>query len=208
MANKRDYYEVLGVSKTATDEEIKKAYRKLAKKYHPDANQDNKKEAEERFKEVSEAYETLSDSQKRKMYDQFGHNGPQGFGGAGNGGYYSYSTSGFDGFGDFGDLGDIFSSFFSGSGFGGRTNGRQSSGPKKGRDLQYNLEINFEEAYMGVTKEVSIARDEICNTCHGSKAKPGTKTATCKMCNGTGTVRQTVTTILRTNANNKNMSNL
>lgn len=208
MANKRDYYEVLGVTKTATDEEIKKAYRKLAKKYHPDANPDNKKEAEEKFKEVSEAYENLSDPQKRKMYDQFGHDGPQGFGGAGNGGYYSYSTSGFDGFGDFGDFGDIFSSFFSGSGFGGRTSGRQKSGPKKGRDLQYNMEISFEEAYMGVTKEVSIARDEICNTCHGNKAKPGTSTITCKTCNGTGTVRQTVTTILRTDANNKNMSKL
>ena len=110
MAEKRDYYEVLGVDKNATDEELKRAYRKLAKKYHPDANPDNKKEAEAKFKEVNEAYETLSDSQKRKMYDQFGPDGPQGFGG-GQGGYYSYSGSGFDGF-DMGDLGDIFSSFF------------------------------------------------------------------------------------------------
>ena len=112
MAQKRDFYEVLGVEKTATDEEIKKAYRKLAKKWHPDANPDNKKEAEEKFKEVSEAYETLSNPQKRKMYDQFGPDGPQGFGGAGNGGYYSYSTSGFDGFDGFGDFSDIFSSIF------------------------------------------------------------------------------------------------
>ena len=115
MANKRDYYEVLGVDKNVTDDELKRAYRKLAKKYHPDANPDNKKEAEEKFKEVSEAYEVLSDSQKRRMYDQFGHDGPQGFGGGAGGpggGYYSYTTSGFDGFGDFGDLGDIFSSFF------------------------------------------------------------------------------------------------
>jgi molecular chaperone DnaJ len=111
MAEKRDYYEVLGVSKNATDEELKKAYRKLAKKYHPDANPDNKKEAEAKFKEVNEAYETLSDKQKREMYDRFGANGPGGFGGGNpGGGYYSYSTSGFDGF-DI-DLDDIVSSIF------------------------------------------------------------------------------------------------
>ena len=106
---KRDYYEVLGVSKNATQDEIKSAFRKLAKKYHPDVCKEP--DAEAKFKEVNEAYETLSDSQKRQMYDQFGHNGPQGGFGGGNG-YYSYSSSGFDGFGDFGDLGDIFSSFF------------------------------------------------------------------------------------------------
>ena len=107
MSDKRDYYEVLGVSKTATDDELKKAFRKLAKQYHPDANPDNKEEAEKKFKEINEAYETLSDPQKRKMYDQFGPDGPQGFGGGGAGGYYS---TGFDGFSDFGDIGDIFSS--------------------------------------------------------------------------------------------------
>ena len=195
MANKRDFYEVLGVEKTATDEELKKAYRKLAKKYHPDANPDNKKEAEEKFKEVSEAYETLSNPQKRKMYDQFGSDGPQGFGGGNpGGGYYSYSTSGFDGFSDFGDLGDIFSSFF-GGGFGGRTS-RTKNGPKKGRDLKYSMNITFEESYLGVEKEIAINRDEECPTCHGNKAKPGTKVETCKACNGTGTIRQTVSTIL------------
>lgn len=197
MANKRDYYEVLGVDKNVTDEELKRAYRKLAKKYHPDANPDNRKEAEEKFKEVSEAYEVLSDSQKRKMYDQFGHEGPQGFGGGQGNGYYSYTTSGFDGFGDFGDLGDIFSSFFGGgTGFGTRGGKQKTSGPRKGRDLQYNLDVTFEEAYLGVKKEITILRDEECPTCHGSKAKPGTTTTTCKACNGTGTVRQTVSTIL------------
>ena len=195
MANKRDFYEILGVEKTATDEELKKAYRKLAKKYHPDANPDNKKEAEEKFKEVSEAYETLSNPQKRKMYDQFGPDGPQGFGGGNpGGGYYSYSTSGFDGFSDFGDLGDIFSSFF-GGGFGGRTS-RSKNGPKKGRDLKYSMNITFEESYLGVEKEIAINRDEECPSCHGNKAKPGTKVETCKACNGTGTIRQTVSTIL------------
>ena len=143
MASKRDYYEVLGVSKTATDEELKKAYRKLAKKYHPDANPDNKEEAESKFKEVNEAYEVLSDPQKRKMYDQFGTVDPQGFGGAGGpfgggNGYYSYTSSGFDGFSDFGDLGDIFSSFF-GGGFSGQRAGRKTNGPKKGEDLNLNV---------------------------------------------------------------------
>ena len=198
MAGKRDYYEVLGVSKTATDEELKKAYRKLAKKYHPDANPDNKEEAEKKFKEVNEAYETLSDPQKRKMYDQFGPDGPQGFGGGGQGGYYSYSSSGFngfDGFGDFGDLGDIFSSFF-GGGFGGRTSSRQTRGPRKGTDLNLHMDITFEEAYLGVEKEITIMRNEECNTCHGTGAKPGTSVTKCTMCNGTGQVRQVQNTIL------------
>ncbi len=202
MSNKRDYYEVLGVDKNVSDDELKKAYRKMAKKYHPDANPDNRKEAEEKFKEVSEAYEVLSDAQKRRMYDQFGHDGPQGFGGGTGGpgsGYYSYTSSGFNGFDDFGDLGDIFSSFFGGgAGFGGRgaSSRQRTSGPRKGRDLKYNLDITFEESYLGVNKEITILRDEECPTCHGSKAKPGTKTSTCKACNGTGRVTQTVSTIL------------
>ncbi len=191
---KRDYYEVLGVNKDASDDEIKKAYRKLAKKYHPDANPDNKKEAEAKFKEVNEAYENLSDPQKRRMYDQFGHNGPQGFGGGGQGGYYSYSTSGFDGF-DMGDLGDIFSSFF-GGGFGGRTSSRQNTGPVKGADLRYNMEITFEESFLGTEKEITINRDDTCDTCKGTGARPGSKVETCSMCGGSGQIKQVQTTIL------------
>ena len=195
MADKRDFYEVLGVNKNATDDELKKAYRKLAKKYHPDANPDNKKEAEAKFKEVNEAYETLSNPEKRRMYDQFGPDGPQGFGEAGGNGFYS---QGFDGFnmGDFGDLGDIFSSFF-GGGFGGNGGtSRAKSGPSKGASLRYDIEITFEEAFLGVEKEISFNREETCNTCHGSGAKPGTKVENCSMCNGTGQISQTQTTIL------------
>lgn len=200
MATKKDYYEILGVQKTATDDELKKAYRKLAKKYHPDANPDNKAEAEAKFKEVNEAYEVLSDPQKRKMYDQFGTADPQdfgGFGGAGGpfggGNYYSYTSSGFDGFSDFGDLGDIFSSFFGG---GARTGTKRQQGPKKGADLNLNMEITFEEAFLGVEKEISITRPETCEICHGSGARPGTTVTKCPTCNGTGTVRQVQNTIL------------
>ncbi len=191
MAEKRDYYEVLGVERTATDEEIKKAYRRLAKKYHPDANPDNKKEAEAKFKEVNEAYETLSDKQKRTMYDQFGHNGPQGFGGGNpGGGYYSYSTSGFDGF-DI-DLDDIVSSIFGG---GRRRTSRASNGPSKGADLRHDVEITFEESFLGVKKQISINREDICDTCHGTGAKPGSKVETCSMCGGTGQIKQIQTTL-------------
>ena len=192
MAQKRDYYEVLGVSKTATDEELKKAYRKLAKQYHPDANPDNKEEAERKFKEINEAYENLSDPQKRKMYDQFGHDGPAGFGGGASGGYYS---SGFDGFSDFGDLGDIFSSFF-GGGFGGRGSRRNNNGPVKGADLKTTVDITFEESFLGTEKEVVISRNETCTTCGGNGAKPGTVIDKCNVCNGTGQVRQIQNTIL------------
>lgn len=195
MAQKRDYYEVLGVEKNATDEELKKAYRKLAKKYHPDANPDNKEEAEKKFKEVNEAYEILSDKQKRQMYDQFGFNGPQGFGGGQGGGYYSYG-SGFDGFGgfsdfgDFSDLGDIFSSFFGGGG----ARSRSSNGVRKGADLKISIDITFEEAYLGVEKEISINRNEKCTSCNGSGAKKGTTAEKCSMCNGTGKIKQIATT--------------
>ena len=196
MAQKRDYYEVLGVGKNATDEELKKAFRKLAKQYHPDANPDNKEEAERKFKEVNEAYEVLSDKQKRQMYDQFGFNGPQGFNSGGQGGgYYSYG-SGFDGFGgfsdfgDFGDLGDIFSSFFGG----GATRSRSSNGVRRGADLKVAIEITFEEAYLGVEKEISINRNEKCVECNGTGATRGTSPEKCSVCNGTGRIKQVVTT--------------
>ena len=209
MAEKKDYYEILGVNKSATDDELKKAYRRLAKKYHPDANPDNKAEAEKKFKEVNEAYEVLSDSQKRKMYDQFGTADPSGFGGGqgpfGQGGYYSYTGSGFDGFSDFSDLGDIFSSFF-GGGFGGR-NSRKSNGSRKGADLNLHMEITFEEAFLGVEKEVFVSRNEQCTTCHGTGAKPGTNPMRCPECNGTGSVRQIQNTILGQMQTTKTCSN-
>ena len=191
MSDKRDYYEVLGISKTATDDELKKAFRKLAKQYHPDANPDNKEEAEKKFKEINEAYETLSDPQKRKMYDQFGPDGPQGFGGGGAGGYYS---TGFDGFSDFGDIGDIFSSFF-GGGFGGRSR-KNNNGPVQGADVKSTIDITFEESFLGVEKEVIITRNETCTTCGGNGAKPGTVIDKCNVCNGTGQVRQIQNTLL------------
>ena len=186
MAQKRDYYEVLGVAKNATDEELKKAYRKLAKKYHPDAKPDNKEEAEKKFKEVNEAYEVLSDKQKRQMYDQFGFDGPN-FGGNQGGGSYYYS-SGFDGFGDFGDLGDIFSSFFGGS---SRTRSRANrNSAVKGSDLRVVTEITFEEAYLGTEKEITVTRNETCPLCKGTGSNKGSKPETCSVCKGTGTIRQ------------------
>lgn len=130
------------------------------------------------------------------MYDQFGHDGPAGFGGGNpGGGYYSYSTSGFDGFNDFGDLGDIFSSIF-GGGFGGTRSSKANNGPKKGADLKYGIEISFEEAFLGTQKEINITRDDVCQTCNGSGARPGTTIETCNMCHGSGQVRQVQNTIL------------
>ncbi len=196
MAEKKDYYEVLGVDKNATDDELKKAYRKLAKKYHPDANPDNKEAAEAKFKEVNEAYEVLSNPQKRKMYDQFGTADPnQGFGGGQGpfGGNWSYTTSGFDGFGDFGDLGDIFSSFM---GFGNGRSSKRRNAPTRGQDINVAMTITFEESYLGVEKDFYIDRNEICENCHGTGAKPGTKPETCPDCHGTGQVTQVQNTIL------------
>ena len=198
MADKKDYYEILGVSKSATDDELKKAFRKKAKQWHPDANPNNKKEAEAKFKEVNEAYEVLSNPQKRQMYDQFGTADPQqaGFGGGpfgGGNGYYSYSTSDF---GDFGDLGDIFSSFF-GGGFGGqRSSSRRNNGPRKGEDLNIGIDISFEESFLGVEKEIVVTRQETCNHCNGTGAKKGTNPIKCPTCNGTGQVTSFQNTIL------------
>ncbi len=178
MPTKKDYYEVLEVGRGASDAEIKKAYRKLAKQYHPDVNPGDKA-AEAKFKEINEAYEVLSDPQKRSRYDQFGHAGvdPNSFGGAG---------AGFGDF-DFGGIGDIFESFFGGGGFG--RSSRSRSGPQKGADLKYSVEISFEEAAFGVEKEITINRHENCGTCGGSGAKPGTSPTTCKHCSGTGQVQ-------------------
>ncbi|MCX7746841.1 MAG: molecular chaperone DnaJ [Clostridia bacterium] len=178
MANKRDYYEVLGIDKNAADSDIKKAYRKLAKQYHPDLNPDDKV-AEAKFKEVNEAYEVLSDPQKRSRYDQFGHAGtdPNGFGGFG-GGFSDF---------DFGGIGDIFETFFGGGGFG--RSSKSKKGPQKGADLKYAMEIAFEEAVFGVEKDVTILRMENCATCSGTGAKPGTSASTCSHCSGTGQVQ-------------------
>ena len=198
MADKKDYYEILGVSKSATDDELKKAFRKKAKQWHPDANPNNKKEAEAKFKEVNEAYEVLSNPQKRQMYDQFGTANPQqaGFGGGpfgGGNGYYSYSTSDF---GDFGDLGDIFSSFF-GGGFGGqRSSSRRNNGPRKGEDLNIGIDISFEESFLGVEKEIVVTRQETCSHCNGTGAKKGSNPIKCPTCNGTGQVTSFQNTIL------------
>ena len=194
MAGSKDYYEILGVDKNASDEEIKKAYRKMAKKWHPDANPNNRKEAEEKFKEVGEAYATLSDPQKRRMYDQFGANGPQGGAGFGgfngfngfNGGTYTYSTSGFG----FDDVVDDFVSSIFGGGFGRSSRSANANGPRKGNDLRYNVDVSFEEAFTGTHKEIVVNKNEKCDTCHGTGAKPGTSVQTCSVCHGTGKVKK------------------
>ena len=192
MAEKRDYYEVLGVSKTASDDEIKKAYRSLAKKYHPDANPGDK-DAEAKFKEINEAYSVLSNADERRKYDQYGHAAFDPSAGAGYGGFGS------GGFGDFNvDLGDIFGSFF-GGGFGGGSSSRSSrNAPQRGDDIGYNLTITFEEAAFGCKKEISYRREEKCATCGGSGAKPGTSKKTCTRCNGTGQIRVQQNTMLGT----------
>lgn len=178
---KRDYYEVLGVGKGASDDELKKAYRKLAKQYHPDMNPGDK-EAETKFKEVNEAYEILSDKDKRAKYDQFGHAGVDpNFGAGGFGGYGDFGD--FGGFGGFGDiLGDIL------GGFGGGR-GAQRSGPQRGESLRASITISFEEAAFGCEKEISLNRMENCDSCHGTGCAPGTTAEVCPDCRGSGTVR-------------------
>ncbi|GBG97529.1 molecular chaperone DnaJ [Lactococcus termiticola] len=175
--NNTEFYERLGVDKNASQDEIKKAYRKMSKKYHPDINKEPG--AEDKYKEVQEAYETLSDEQKRAVYDQYGAAGANGFGG-GTGGF-----SGFDGFqgaGGFSDFSDIFSSFFGG----GAAGQMDPNAPRQGEDLSYRVTLKFEEAIFGVEKEVSYQREEVCHSCDGSGAKAGTHAETCSSCGGRG----------------------
>ena len=181
MAEKRDYYEVLGVSKNASEDEIKRAYKKLARKYHPDMNPGDK-EAEEKFKEVNEANEVLSNPEKKAKYDQFGFAGVDPNYGAGQGGY-----GGAGGF-DFGDLGDIFGSFF-GGGFGGGGR-RNPNAPQRGESIRASLSVEFAEAAFGCEKSITIDRSEQCPTCKGKGCAPGTTPEVCTQCHGTGTVTQ------------------
>lgn len=181
MAEKRDYYEVLGVDKNASDADIKKAFRKLARKYHPDVNPGDK-EAEEKFKEINEAYDVLSNAEKRQQYDQFGHDAPN-FGGAGGFGGFSGGFSG--GSADFGDLGDIFNMFFGGA---GGSAGAQANGPRQGADLRYDLTLSFKEAIFGCKKTITVDRWVTCPTCGGTGAKPGTSPETCSRCHGSGRI--------------------
>ena len=175
MADKRDYYEVLGVSKTASDDEIKKAFRTLAKKYHPDMHPGDK-ECEEKFKEAQEAYAVLSDAEKRKQYDQFGHAAFDGTGGGAGG----FDFSGMD-------MGDIFGDIF-GDFFGGGSRRRTNDGPMKGSNLRTSVRITFEEAIFGCEKEIEMVLKDECHSCHGTGAKPGTTPETCPKCGGKGKV--------------------
>ena len=182
---KRDYYEVLGVSKNATQDDIKKAYRKLAIQYHPDKNPGNK-EAEEKFKEATEAYEVLSDEKKRKTYDQFGFAGLDGMNSGFSGDFRS--THAFHDFEDiFGGFDDIFNSFF---GFGGSSGRRRSSNSNRGSDLRYDLEIGLKEAVFGTTVEITYSRNVTCDACGGTGAESGSKRRTCPTCQGTGQIRR------------------
>ena len=178
MSSKRDYYELLGLPRSASADDVKRAFRRLARQYHPDVNKDDG--AEDRFKEINEAYEILSDAEKRARYDRFGHAGVQGTGAGG---------AGFEGFG-FG-FDDIFESFF-----GGARGGASAQRPRAGQDLRYDLEISFEDAVFGCDKEIEASRHETCPTCNGSGAKPGTTPIRCSECGGTGQVRHVQRSIL------------
>lgn len=184
--SKKDYYEVLGVPRDASEADIKKAFRKLAIKYHPDKNRDNPKAAEEKFKEVNEAYSVLSDKNKRAQYDQFGpdafQNGAGGAGGFGQGGFGGFGQGGFSS-GGFGGFGDIFDSFFGGQG------SRQSNGPERGADLRFDVDITFKQAAFGTEMEIQVPKNETCEHCHGNGAEPGSKVDTCPVCHGTGQQR-------------------
>lgn len=183
MAEK-NYYDILGVSKNASDDEIKKAYRVLAKKYHPDLNPGNA-EAAEKLKEVNQAYSVLSDKTKRQNYDTYGsESGPQGFGGFGGGGF-----SGFGGEG-FGDFGDIFSNIFGGA-FGGGRSSKRASAPSQGADIQVKIKLSFVESAFGAKKSINLTRSETCPHCKGTGAKNGTEFDTCSRCSGSGVIRQT-----------------
>ena len=186
MADKRDFYEVLGIQKGASEDEIKKAYRACVKKYHPDLHPDDK-ECEEKMKEVNEAYEILSDPDKKAKYDQFGHAGVDpSYGGGGYGG--------FSDFGDFGDIGNIFGDLFGGSGF--RSSRANPNAPRRGQDIQTSLTIDFMDACNGKTVELRISRSEECPDCHGSGARPGSRISTCADCGGSGMVQTAQRTIL------------
>ena len=186
MADKRDYYEVLGVDKNADEKTIKKAYRKLARKYHPDVC--DEPDAEDKFKEVSEAYAVLSDNDKRQRYDKFGHAGMEGFTAED-----FYQNANFDDiFQDF-DMGSIFDMFFGG---GGSRRRGGNTGPQRGSDIYTEVPITLEEAFNGCEKEVKITRSELCPTCEGSKSKPGTNPETCKTCGGSGQIKEVSNTIL------------
>jgi len=181
MAAKRDYYEILGVPRTATKDELKKQYRTLARQYHPDVN--SEADAGERFKEISEAYEVLSDEDKRAAYDRFGHAG------VGNGGFSGFDQQGFGGFAD------IFEEFFGTFGGAGSTR-RRRRGPRRGPDLRYDLTITFEEAIFGAERDIEYRRAETCPVCSGSGAEPGSRPITCTTCNGSGEVRRVQQSIL------------
>ena len=178
MANKRDYYDVLGIDKSASEAEIKKAYRKLAKKYHPDVNKES--DAEAKFKEVQEAYDVLSDANKKATYDQFGHAGMDGAGGFGQGGFGGFDFGGFSQ----GGFGDIFESFFGG----GSSQSSRKTGPTRGRDRLMQLNVTFKEAMEGVKKTLKIKVDENCHHCHGSGAESSSDIKTCETCHGSGRV--------------------